>query len=1164
MAESYSLRATLSADGSQMSSVFSQISSQVGGLQKTLLGGIGFGVMSSIGSKAVDTVISGVKGMASTVMGSGMSFEAAGSQIAATMGTTKSEIGDIIAEASRLGATTSFTATQAAEGFNVLAMSGLDAQQQIATMAPVLDLAAAGAYDLNSAADQVVGTIKGYGKSFDDARDISNMFAKGATLASTDVNMLGRAMADSAATASSYGQEADRTCVALLRLAEQGVTGSEAATALSRAMADVYTPTSDAAVKELEKLGVAVYDDEGKARDFNTIVDELNDSMAGMTQEERNAAAASIFSTYGLKAFNKMCTSGKDKVKQFADGLSTASDGMGSAAQQAQEQLNNLKGDVTIFGSAMEGLGVTIFGKLSGSFRGVVQSATSMVSGINSSLEKGKLGAFVTNAGKYFSIFMRYAKNVGSAFGQAFSAVGKALGKLNGDFGSLGSLTSFADACSAVSNALISLAGFIEAHADSIAKLITMLPKVAGAFAALKVAGFVAGVIMTVGGAFAKLSTAIAGGIGNKLATTATGMDSAGSAAASNTGPMLAAAKSFMMIGAGLLLTAGAFALLAQSAIALASAGAPAIAVMAGLVVAVAALSLGMMALVTHAAATAAQMSAAGTAFLMIGASVLLVAAGFAIMAAAAIALTSAGAPAIAMFAAMVVVMAALAVGAAVLAPALTAGAVGLVAFGAAVLLVSVGALVAAAAVAVLSSALPNLATYGMTGAAALLALGAAMLVAGAGALVAGAGAIVLGAGLMVAGAGALVAAAGVAALGVAVLVLGAGVLTCAAGVTLMGAGLMLIGANAMTVTAGFTALTAGTLALSAGIIALTASLTAFSAVALAAVATLVGATAGMAAFAVSVTASSAGMAALAVSAAAVLASVSGIASKAQSAAASLTQMETSISVVESGMTALTATVTATMTMVTATVKKGSTDVVSATKTGVSRVNAALTSGGARARATVTATVAMIIATMNRGAAEAGVAGTNTGNNYANGIASAAGAAAAAGASLVSSATGAMQGGYGSAYSAGSYIGQGLAAGLASQAGAVAAQAAALAAAANAAIQAKAKIGSPSKVQIKNGQWTGEGYAIGLEKTAGMVTKQARNIAAIPARILQRSQADIKDFGADARLDESLSYTRDQTIIVKTYIEKREIGRAAVETGTQINRTEKRRRGLQA
>ena len=324
----YSLKAILSADGSQMSSTFNQIAGQVGGLQKTLMGGIGFGIMSSIGGKAVDLVSNGVKAMAGTVMDSGMSFEAAGSQIAATMGKSKSEITEIINEASRLGATTSFTATQAAQGFNVLAMSGLNAKEQIAAMAPVLDLAAAGSYSLENAASQVVGTVKGFGDSFDNAQKYADMFAKGATLASTDVNMLGTAMSDSAALAASYGQKADRTCIALLRLAEQNVTGSEAATAMSRAMADLYTPT-DAAAKKLEELGVKVYEDSGEARDFNTVVDDLNKAMSGMTDEQRKAAEATIFTSYGMKAFDKMCVSSTEKVHEFEEGLRSAT---GSAA----------------------------------------------------------------------------------------------------------------------------------------------------------------------------------------------------------------------------------------------------------------------------------------------------------------------------------------------------------------------------------------------------------------------------------------------------------------------------------------------------------------------------------------------------------------------------------------------------------------------------------------------------------------------------------------------------------------------------------------------------------------------------------------------------------------------------------------------------------------
>lgn len=506
MADSLSLKAILSADGSQMSSTFSQIAGQVGGLQKTLMGGIGFGVMSAIGSKAVDLVAGGVRAMSSTVMDSGMSFEAAGSQIAATMGKSKSEITKIIDEASRLGATTSFTATQAAEGFNVLAMSGLKAEEQIAAMEPVLKLAAAGSYNLDSAASQVVGTIKGFGEGFDKAGYYADMFAKGATLASTDVNMLGVAMSDSAANAKSFGQESERTCIALLRLAEQGVTGSEAATALNRAMTDLYNATEPAQEK-LKELGVSVYDDSGKARDFNTVVDELRDSMAGMTDDERNAAAGAIFSSYGLKAFNKMCVSSTEKVNEFADGLKNAA---GSAAAQADEQLNNLRGDMTIFGSAMEGLGVTVFNKLSPSFRSIVQAATGMVSGIDNAIKNVKLEVFLAKAGKYVGAFVSSAKQAGEAFGTAFAAVGKALTKLNSKFGSRQGVNQFAAQCRNARDAFISFAGYIESHADQIAKLISILPKAAAAFVGFSMAGKVTPILQNVASAAGGLASVFA------------------------------------------------------------------------------------------------------------------------------------------------------------------------------------------------------------------------------------------------------------------------------------------------------------------------------------------------------------------------------------------------------------------------------------------------------------------------------------------------------------------------------------------------------------------------------------------------------------------------------------------------------------------------------
>ena len=166
----------------------------------------------------------------------GQKISDAGKKISPIAKTTD-EITNLKEKAREMGETTSFSATEAAQGLNILAMSGLDAEEQIAAIKPVLDLAAAGTLSLESAAAYAMGAVKGFGDSCENTQYYTDMMAKGATLANTDVNRLGEAMSGSAATARSYGQSADNTTLAILRLAEQNVTGSEATTALNRAMA---------------------------------------------------------------------------------------------------------------------------------------------------------------------------------------------------------------------------------------------------------------------------------------------------------------------------------------------------------------------------------------------------------------------------------------------------------------------------------------------------------------------------------------------------------------------------------------------------------------------------------------------------------------------------------------------------------------------------------------------------------------------------------------------------------------------------------------------------------------------------------------------------------------------------------------------------------------
>lgn len=346
------------------------------------------GAFKAVGKVAKTAMVAGsaaAVAFTKTSIDAGMNFDTAMSQVAATMGTTVDKIGNVKAKAEEMGRTTKYTATEAAEGMNILAQAGLSADEQISGIGTVLNLASAGAMSLEESASYTAGAVKGFGDSMSNASYYADLMAKGATLANTDVRGLGESFSGSAATAKNYGQAADSVTLSLLRLADQNVTGSEASTALNRAMADLYTPTDDAS-KALDQLGVSAYKSNGEAKDFNDLVDELNGSLQGMTAEQKNNALATIFTTQGLQAFNKMTASSDATVQKFWKGIQDSS---GSAAQQAATQLDNLQGDITLLSSATEGLQLAFYNTFSGTIRGAIKGITSEVSGLAEAMESG-------------------------------------------------------------------------------------------------------------------------------------------------------------------------------------------------------------------------------------------------------------------------------------------------------------------------------------------------------------------------------------------------------------------------------------------------------------------------------------------------------------------------------------------------------------------------------------------------------------------------------------------------------------------------------------------------------------------------------------------------------------------------------------------------------
>lgn len=503
------------------------------------------------------------------------------------------------------------------------------------------------------------------------------------------------------------------------------------------------------------------------------------------------------------------------------------------------------------------------------------------------------------------------------------------------------------------------------------------------------------------------------------------------------------------------------------------------------------------------ATATSGNMLQSAVAFLAIGAAIAIAAAGFYLLAQASIQLANAGPGAVATMVLMVALIAGLAAGASVLAPALTAGAAGLVAFGVAVLLVGAGALLAATALTLVAGVLPQIATYGTSGAVSIAALGASLIVFGAGAAVAGAGAIVLGAGLVVVGAGAVVAAAGIALMGAGVLVLGAGVLVLAAGLTACAAPLTMIGASGMMAATALAAMAAASLLMAAGSIALIAGLAA--------------AGVGIVAFAAAGVAASAGFLALSASLGGVKKKMASIADSTSTVSSSFGKMKSSLKAIPGAFKQIASAANATQSGYTASLAAMS----AASSTAGQQM-------GSKLASSFSASSAMIVATAR---------------------------------SMANNAGNAMRSGYSSAVAAGRYIGQGLAIGLRSSYGQVASAAARLAAAADRAIRAKAKIGSPSRVAIKTFSWIGKGAAIGLEKMQGKVAKASADLFNIPSLYEPDFAFAVGGMSSSMNLDESLEYSRNIncTITVPLDINGRQFAKAtATYTQDELNRLDKR------
>ena len=325
--------------------------------------------ISSAGQKLLP-VTAGVTALGTASVTTAANFESAMSQVQATMGITKDSMSTVDGQsvntmdtlsklAKKMGAETAFSASECAEALNYLALAGYGTQQMCDTLPTVLNLAAAGDIQLASASDMVTDAMSALGMGVDEAGTMVDQMAKTVSTTNTSVAQLGEGILTIGATAKSIKGGTAELNTALGILANNGIKGAEGGTHLRNIILSLQSPT-DAAVKQMEALGISVYDSEGNMRSLNDILGDLNTSMDGMTSAEKSNIISTIFNKTDLSSVNALLA---NTGSTWDDLQQKITDGGGAAQQMADTQLDNLQGQITILKSALEGLAIS-FGEL--------------------------------------------------------------------------------------------------------------------------------------------------------------------------------------------------------------------------------------------------------------------------------------------------------------------------------------------------------------------------------------------------------------------------------------------------------------------------------------------------------------------------------------------------------------------------------------------------------------------------------------------------------------------------------------------------------------------------------------------------------------------------------------------------------------------------------
>lgn len=331
--------------------------------------------LANLAADAIMRAVDGIKNLVGNVIELGQNFTSTMSEVSAISGATGEDFEKLEACAREYGATTVFSASNAAEALKYMSLAGWDADQSTSALGGVLNLAAASGMELGAASDMVTNYLSAFAMEAGDAAYFADLLSYAQSHSNTTAEALGEAYKNCAANLNAAGQDVETVTSLLEGMANQGYKGSEAGTAMAAIMRDITNGMKDGAIK-IGETSVAVMDAQGNFRDLTDILTEVEAATNGMGDAERAVALSSTFTADSTKGLNLILNEGMDNIAGYEEELRGAS---GSAEEMANIMNDNLSGDVAAMNSAFEELGLKIYDALESKLRAGVQFITNGV-----------------------------------------------------------------------------------------------------------------------------------------------------------------------------------------------------------------------------------------------------------------------------------------------------------------------------------------------------------------------------------------------------------------------------------------------------------------------------------------------------------------------------------------------------------------------------------------------------------------------------------------------------------------------------------------------------------------------------------------------------------------------------------------------------------------